>query len=63
MQTGLNLKMNTQTGQIYLGNKCLHKDDKGYYTISIDKIQGMKMQTRHSITDVNQIKAINEFLN
>ena len=31
-QTNVNLKMSTASGQVYINNKCLHKDEKGYYT-------------------------------
>lgn len=58
-----NLKMNTNTGQVYINNKCLHQDEKGYYTISSCKFMNKKIQQRDNITDPQLIESINKFLN
>jgi uncharacterized membrane protein YcgQ (UPF0703/DUF1980 family) len=59
-----NLKMNTSTGQVYINNKCLHQDEKGYYTISSYKnLMKVKIQQRDSITDPQLIERINKFCN
>ena len=57
------LKMNTQTGQVYIGNKCLHQDTKGYYTISSSVFMKKKIQFRNDITDPILIEKINKFCN
>ena len=57
------IKMNTQTGQVYIGNKCLHQDSKGYYTISTSIFMKKKIQYRNDITDTILIEKINKFLN
>lgn len=60
-----NLKFNTITGQIYYGNKCLHKDKKGYYTINTTNFGSLKrkIQFRNDITDIKEIERINKFCN
>lgn len=58
-----NLKMNTSTGQVYIDNKCLHQDSKGYYTISTTTFMKKKMQIRNDITDAGIIEKINKFCN
>jgi len=55
------LKMNTKTGQVYIGNKCLHQDAKGYYTISTCVFMKKKMQIRNDIKDVQLIEKIDAF--
>ena len=55
--------MNTQTGQVYIGNKCLHQDSKGYYTISTSIFMKKKIQYRNDITDTILIEKINKFFN
>jgi len=57
------LKMNTKTGQVYIGNKCLHQDAKGYYTISTSIFMKKKIQSRNDITDPILIEKINKFCN
>jgi hypothetical protein len=57
-----NLKMNTSSGQVYINNKCLHQDGKGYYTISTTKFAGRKIQIRKDITDPIIIEQIEKFL-
>ncbi len=57
------IKMNTQTGQVYIGNKCLHQDSKGYYTISTSIFMKKKIQYRNDITDTILIEKINKFFN
>ena len=57
------IKMNTQTGQVYIGNKCLHQDSKGYYTISTSIFMKKKIQYRNDITDPILIEKINKFCN
>lgn len=57
------LKMNTKTGQVYIGNKCLHQDTKGYYTISTSIFMKKKIQSRNDITDPILIEKINKFCN
>jgi hypothetical protein len=56
------LKMNTENGQVYIDNKCLHQDQKGYYTISTTKVGKMKIQNRNDIIDLDTIEQINNFL-
>lgn len=58
-----NIKMSTQTGQIYYGNKCLHKDAKGYFTISITTFGSLKrkIQSRNDITDQKEIERLDNF--
>jgi len=58
-----NLKMNTSTGQVYIGNMCLHQDDKGYYTISTTVFMKKKIQIRNDIKDIQLIEKINRFCN
>jgi uncharacterized membrane protein YiaA len=62
-QTNVNLKMSTASGQVYINNKCLHKDEKGYYTISSFKFMNKKIQQRDNITDIQTIEQINKFCN
>jgi hypothetical protein len=57
------LKMNTKTGQVYIRNKCLHQDTKGYYTISTSIFMKKKIQSRNDITDPILIEKINKFCN
>ena len=57
------LKMNTQTGQVYIGNKCLHQDSKGYYTISTNVFMKKKIQCRDDIKDPTLIEKIENFCN
>ena len=63
MENSTQLKMNTQTGQVYIGNKCLHQDNKGYYTISSSVFMKKKIQFRNDITDPILIEKINKFCN
>lgn len=63
MSNTIELKMNTQTGQVYIGNKCLHQDTKGYYTISSSVFMKKKIQFRNDITDPILIEKINKFCN
>lgn len=58
-----NLKMNTKTGQVYIDNKCLHQDNKGYYTISTTTFMRKKIQVRKDILDAQTIEQINKFCN
>ena len=60
-----NLKMNTSTGQVYIDNKCLHQDEKGYYTISTTTFGSnkRKIQFRDDIKDAETIKQIEKFCN
>jgi glutathionylspermidine synthase len=60
-----NIKMHTRTGQIYYGNKCLHKDGKGYYTIGTITFGSnkRKIQTRQDITDLTEIERLDKFCN
>jgi len=55
------LKMNTKTGQVYIGNMCLHQDEKGYYTISTTVFMKKKIQIRNDIKDPVLIDKINSF--
>lgn len=59
------IKMNTGTGQVYYGNKCLHEDQKGYYTISTTVFGSLKrkIQTRNDISDTMEIERLNNFCN
>lgn len=57
------LKMNTQTGQVYIDNKCLHQDSKGYYTISTSVFMKKKIQCRNDIKDLQTIERIEKFCN
>jgi hypothetical protein len=59
----MNIVLNTKTGQIYIDNRNLHKDEKGFYTISTKKIMGCKIQTKNEITDLITIERINKILN
>jgi hypothetical protein len=58
-----NLKMNTSTGQVYINNKCLHQDSKGYYTIGSTTFMKKKIQIREDISDQETIEKINKFCN
>ena len=55
------LKMNTKTGQVYIGNMSLHQDSKGYYTISTTVFMKKKIQIRNDIKDIQLIEKINAF--
>mgnify|MGYP000175595301 FL=1 len=57
------LKMNTKTGQVYIGNMCLHQDSKGYYTISTTVFMKKKIQFRNDIKDPTLIEKIENFCN
>ena len=57
-----NIKMNTKSGQVYINNKCLHEDEKGYYTITSFKFMNKKIQQREAITDLETIKRVKQFL-
>ena len=57
------LKMNTKTGQVYIGNKCLHQDKNGYYTISTSVFMKKKIQFRNDIKDPTLIEKIENFCN
>ena len=59
----INLKMNTTTGRVYINNKCLHQDGKGYYTIGTTTFCKRKIQFREDIKDVETIKQIEKFCN
>ena len=55
------IKMSTQSGQVYINNKCLHQDTKGYYTISSFKFAGKKIKQRDDITNPQIIEQLNRF--
>ena len=61
MSKEIKLKSNTSTGQVYIGNKCLHEDDKGYYTISTSVFMKKKIQFKQYINDAEEIESINKF--
>lgn len=56
------LKMNTQTGQVYIDNKLLCKDEKGYHTISSEKCGSKKIKFKVYINDTTIINQIEKFL-
>ena len=58
----MNIKLYTKTGQIYIDNRCLHQDEKGFYTISTEKSIGCKIQTKNYITDLDIIDRIKKLL-
>ena len=59
----IKIKMNTQSGQVYINNKCLHQDAKGYYTIKTIKFAGKNIRHREDITDPAIIQQLNNFCN
>lgn len=58
----MEIKQNLKTGQIYVNNKCLHKDENGYYTISSTGSGKYKLQNREDIKDFDIVQKIENFI-